>query len=450
MGRIQIGSVGQIDGNGCVASDTERIQEAIDTCFEQGGGKVVLEEGTYVTGTLRLRSHVTLVLERDALLLGSGEIEDYPDNESCFVDAVGHRRGRAMLYALDAEDIGLEGEGTLDGRGGQFPPEHAAHRIRPFLIRLVRCREVRIQGVRFRQAAAWCLHLQECQRVCLEGIQITNRCNGNNDGIDIDGCSQVSVRNCRLDTGDDAICLKATGKLPCEGIQVSGCQVTTAWAAFKIGTESVGDFRDIEVSDCVFYDVYGCGIKVVPVDGGNVEGLHLHDIRMIHCTGPIFFSQGERLREYFGVRKDKPGKISQVRLERIAAWVVSAKGGYYLGKPWGNAKGCVVFSGLEEFPMEDVVLKDCVFHMPGGGAASASGQEAAPIQEAAAGEEVSAWKVPEMGDQYPEFHLFDPLPCWGLYLRHIRNVRWEGMRMTAREPDGRPMIAKEDAWDVWG
>lgn len=88
------------------AGDTARIQEAIDDCFSRGGGKVVLEEGVYVSGTLRLKSHVTLCLAGGALLLGSTRIEDYPDNETCFTDAVGHRRGRALLYAVDAEDVG--------------------------------------------------------------------------------------------------------------------------------------------------------------------------------------------------------------------------------------------------------------------------------------------------------------------------------------------------------
>lgn len=412
------------------AWDTVRIQEAIDICSRQGGGKVFLEAGAYVTGTLRLKSHVTLCLARGAWLAGSSHMEDYPDNESCFTDAVGHRRGRALLYAAGAEDIGLEGEGIIDGRGGEFPPEHPDHMIRPFLVRLIQCSHVRIRGLDFRQSAAWCLHLQECRNVSLEALKIFSRCNGNNDGIDIDGCSMVRISNCSLDTGDDAICLKTTGVKSCEQISVTGCMVTSGWAAFKIGTESAGDFREIEVADCVFYDVKGCGIKVVPVDGGSVAGLYLHDIRMINCTGPVFFSQGERLRGYFGRGKTQPGKISHVRMERIKAHAVSAGGGFYQGKPWGNARGCVVFSGLENQLMEDVLLKDCEFEMPGG-----------------VREEVSG-RVPEMGEQYPEFHLFDPLPCWGMYLRHIDRLRCEGVKMTCREPDVRPMTAKEDARNV--
>ncbi len=408
----------------------ESIQEAIDRCRASGGGRVVLEAGVYISGTIRLKSHVTLYLERGALLLGSDRIEDYPENETCFTDAVGHRRGKALLYAYDAEEIGIAGEGVIDGRGGVFGPEHPAHLERPFLVRLCGCRQVRIQGICLRQSAAWGLHMQACTGVRVEGVQIINRCNANNDGIDIDSCSKVEISRCIIDSGDDALCLKTTSQNPCEEIHISDCVVTSDWAALKIGTESAGDFRGIEAERCIFYDVRGCGIKVVPVDGGTVSGLSIHDIEMRNCTGPIFFSTGRRLRDYYGEKRTSPGQIRHVILKRIKAQVVSARGGFYQGKPWGNAKGCVVFSGLEELPIEDLRIQDCEIELPGG------------VYEAYDG------PVPQMGEQYPEFHLFDPLPCWGLYLRHVRRLSLRNVRLTKRGEDVRPMRKEEDVTDV--
>lgn len=409
-----------------------RIQEFIDQCSENGGGKVILEKGTYVSGTLCLKDGVTLYLERGALLLGSGDIGDYPDNASCFTDAVGHKRGKALICAFGADGIGLEGEGVVDGRGGEFPPEHPDHLIRPFLVRLVECRNVSVKGIGLRQSAAWCLHIQDSVGVRVEDISIFNRCNGNNDGIDIDGCSDVRIENCMIDSGDDALCLKSTSNHSCRNIRIKGCQVTTNWAGFKIGTESVGDFEDIEVSGCTFYDVKGCAVKVVPVDGGNVRGLYLHDLVMHNCTGPVFFSTGERLRQYFDVRRQQPGSMEQVRLERIRVHAVSARGGTYEGRPWGNAKGCIVLSGLKEYPLKDFLIKDCEFSMPGGMGEGPRGP------------------VPEMGVQYPEFHLFDPLPCWGIYVRHGQNIVFENIRMEKRGEDARPMACAEDAENVVG
>lgn len=409
-----------------------KIQEYIDECSKNGGGRVVLEAGTYVSGTLCLKDGVTLFLEKGALLLGSSEIEDYPDNASCFTDAVGHKRGKALICAFKASDIGLEGEGTVDGRGGEFPPEHPHHLIRPFLVRLAGCRNVTMKGVELRQSAAWCLHIQDSEAVKVEKVTIFNRCNGNNDGIDIDGCQDVVVENCLIDAGDDALCLKATSNHPCRNVRIRNCQVTTNWAGFKIGTESVGDFEDIEVGDCTFYDVKGCAIKVVPVDGGCVKGLYLHDITLMNCTGPIFFSTGERLRKYFEVQKNQPGTIEDVRLERIHGRAVSARGGFYEGEPWGNARGCIVFSGLKEYPLTSFVMKDCEFFMPGGC------------------EEAQEAQVPEMGVRYPEFHLFDPLPSWGMYIRHAQGMRFENVRLEKSKEDVRPAIAVEDAQDIRG
>ncbi len=411
-------------------TDTVRIQEAIDSCHKQGGGRVVLAAGSYVTGTLCLKSHVTLCLEKGALLLGSSHIEDYPDNETCFNDAVGHKRGKALLYAYDADEIGLEGEGVVDGRGGEYPPEHPAHLVRPFLVRLVNCRNIRVRNVTLRQSAAWCLHVQDSRNVEIMGVTIYNRCNGNNDGIDIDGCSNVDVESCRIDAGDDALCLKSTSEQPCRSIRICNCQVTTNWAGFKIGTESVGDFQDIMVENCFFYDVKGCGIKIVPVDGGNVRNVTLKNIKMFNCTGPVFISTGERLRQYFAVKRQKPGTIEHLVLENITADAVTAAGGFYQGAPWGNAKGCVVVSGLQDAPVRNVIFRSCSFAMPGGIA------------------EMPQGPVPEMGVQYPEFHLFDILPAWGMYLRHGDGIVLEQVTMTEKKEDVRPMLVKEDCSNV--
>ncbi|MBQ8637739.1 MAG: right-handed parallel beta-helix repeat-containing protein [Lachnospiraceae bacterium] len=406
--------------------ETENIQQAIDTCYNRGGGKVVLTPGVYVSGTLQLKDHVTIHLEKGTLLLGSNDITDYPENDSCFIDGIGEKRGRALVIAYNAVDIGISGEGVIDGRGRNFSQKHEAYNIRPFLVRFVNCEKVAVKDVCLRMSAAWCLHIQDSRHVEVENITITNRCNENNDGIDIDGCSDVDIHGCMIDSGDDALCMKSTSNQPCQYIRIRNCRVTSNCSAFKIGTESVGDYKDIEVSDCMFYDVNCCAVKVVPVDGGNVDNLYIHDIEMKNCTGPVFFSTGRRLRKYFTGHRQIPGQIRHVVLERIYAHTVSTEGRILDGKPWGNGKGCVVFSGLPELPIEDVMIRDCTFDMPGG------------IMELPKDE------VPEMGTQYPEFHLFDILPSWGMYLRDVKGMQCENMVMTKRGEDVRPMVKQHN------
>ncbi len=405
---------------------TRVIQDAFDRCAASGGGRVILAPGMYVCGTLRLQDRVVLWLERGAVILGSDNIEDYPENESCFTDAVGHVRGRALLYGYQKEGIGIGGPGMVDGRGYRFPEESPAHLIRPFLVRLVECRNVKILETSFVQAAAWCLHLQDCRDVQIQRAVIRSRCNGNNDGIDLDGCQNVTVEGCVIDSGDDAICLKSTSGNPCTSIRVADCTVTSRWAGFKIGTESVGDFADITVEKCRFFDVEGCAVKIVPVDGGNVENVTVRNVEMIACTGPVFISNGERLRRYLDQKREQPGRIRGILLERIHADVRKAKGGIYQGKPWGNADGGVVISGLPGNPVESVTIRQCRFSMPGGS------------------KERRTTPVPEMGSQYPEFHLFDPLPAWALYRRYTKDFKIEDTEFTARERDVRPAAVKEE------
>lgn len=405
--------------------ESSGIQKAIDFCSQQGGGTVILTPGNYLSGTLFLKDHVTLHLEKGAYLLGSLDFSDYPENESCFIDGINEKRGRALVLAYQAVDVGLSGEGVIDGRGKEFSKDHPHYAERPFLVRFVECTKVNISDITLRMAAAWCLHIHDCSDVTVKGISITNRCNENNDGIDIDGCDHVSISDCMIDSGDDALCLKATSEKSCREIKIQNCQVTTNCSAFKIGTESVGDFSNIEVSNCFFYDVKCCAVKIVPVDGGNVDHLFLHDITMKNCTGPVFFSTGNRLRKYFSGCRNVPGQIHHIRMERLYADTVSAKGRILDGKPWGNGLGGIVFSGLLGLPIEDVSIKDCEFYMPGGQM------------------ETPSSSVPEMGTQYPEFHLFDPLPCWGIYLRNVKNMEISKVMLHKKAPDVRKIIFEE-------
>lgn len=233
------------------------------------------------------------------------------------------------------------------------------------------------------------------------------------------------MEGCSIDSGDDAICLKSTSGMPCRQIRISQCSVTSRWAGFKIGTESVGDFSEIVVENCRFFDVEGGAVKIVPVDGGNVSHVTIRNVEMISCTGPVFISNGTRLRRYLDVQRTQPGTITDIELDSIRADVKAAEGGWYQGKSWGNAEGGVVLSGLAGNPIRRVSIKNCRFCMPGGK------------------QEIPTKTVPEMGDQYPEFHLFDPLPAWGLYQRNTEEVCVEQTEWIAVRPDARPVMMKE-------
>ena len=253
-----------------------------------------------------------IILEKNATISGSRNIEDYPDNEASFVDAVGQRRGKTLILANKIKNVSIVGDGEILGNGSGFDMD-----TRPFLIRIVDCENVKIERIKLTDAAAWCLHINRCFDINIKNVSIDSHCNENNDGIDIDSSENVNVENCNIISGDDGICLKTTSERPCKNIFVKDCKVSSGWAGFKIGTESVGDFSHIRVTGCYFYDTLGCGIKIVPTDGANVSDVIISNIQMENCTGPIFIALGERLRSYAGIGRDTLSSIEDICIENV-------------------------------------------------------------------------------------------------------------------------------------
>ena len=197
------------------AKDSPSVQRAIDACTAAGGGIVYLGPGTYLCGTVVLKSNVTLYLEAGAVLLGSGDINDYQPSH--------------LIYASGAENVGLAGPGKIDGQGSAFwvhvdrPPvpesqtwSDAIHldwtrREDPSpMVEFESCTDVRITDVFLCNSPGWTLRPFNCDRVQIRGIVIKNPVySPNSDGIDPTGCQDLVISDCIIDTGDDAICLKS-------------------------------------------------------------------------------------------------------------------------------------------------------------------------------------------------------------------------------------------------
>lgn len=406
-------------------SDTELIQKAIDKAASSGE-ELIIEKGVYITGTLFLRSGLTMRLEKGAYILGSENFKDYSNEVNLFIDAVDHERGRSLIYADGENNIRIYGDGVIDGRGGIFSVSHPYHNERPFLVRIMNSKNISIEGITLKNPAAWTLHLMNCEDIQVKSLTIHSRVNENNDGIDIDSCRRCIVDSCSIDSGDDAICLKSTVNRPCSDITVKNCIITTNWAGFKIGTESVGDFDNIVFENSYIYDCYGCAIKICPVDGGSVNGLSIRNIKLSNATGPIFIANGERMREYQpGNSRDTFSSISNVTIDGLCGTCVDAKGTVYKGQPWGNAKSVICISGTENTHIKDIHLKNFDLSMAGGVALYEN------------------QKIPPMGIQYPEFHNFGILPAWGIYIRNTDGLTYSDIELSARSADCRSKIFTE-------
>ncbi|HSY17817.1 MAG TPA: glycosyl hydrolase family 28 protein [Candidatus Acidoferrales bacterium] len=402
-----------------ISSDTAAIQKAVDTASQQGGGIVHFAAGQFVTGTILLKDNVTLQLDTNAVLLGSLDIADY-QNIDAFTSGNGAGFGYCLIGAVDAKNTGIEGTGTVDGRGKELlAARPKGNSVRPFLIRFVRCDGVKVSGMNLKSPAAWTAHFSQSRNVAVGRVKITSLGLGNNDGLDIDSCRNIQITDCDIDSGDDAICLKTTSTNACRDIQVTGCTLKSHWAGIKFGTESAGNFENITVTDCHITEAQGGGIKLCSVDGANINNVRISDVTMDKVTVPVFIRLGARLKTF---RADEPkqpvGSIQNVVIQNVqarATWPVG-----------------IVISGIPGHAIENVTLTNIMIHLPGGGTA-----------------EDAAVKLEEKESAYPEISMFGKkFPAYGLYARHVTGLRAGAVTLDLAAADARPAIQCEDATNL--
>ena len=424
----------RVEDYGAVADgrtvNTRALQRAIDACTEAGGGTVRLTKGDYVSGTIELKDGVMLQIDKDARLVASLELADYPDHvprHPTVMDSH-YQLTKSLIYAEGRERIGLSGAGTIDGRGtpANFPGPEGPGPMpgRPFLIRVIECRQVVVDGLHLHSAAAWLEDYLNCEDLIFRGVSVENHVNWNNDGFDIDGCRNVLMRDCFINAEDDGLCFKGTGGRTTENVLVENCRFYSTCNAIKFGTDSQGGLRDVVIrhveagGPAPDMEVLTeqrrhraiSGVSWESTDGGSVENVLVADARIVRTEAPVFLYVGSRGRVMPGQPKPKPGTVRRVAFEHIT------------GEDNGVLGSAIV--GLPGAPVEDVVVDDYKVGVAGGGT---------PAQVAAVPEE-------KPGD-YPESLMFGPAyPAYGFYVRHARDVRLDGLSIEPKVPDARPCV----------
>lgn len=403
--------------------NTAAIQKAIDDCHAHSGGEVVVPAGRFLTGTLQLRDNVTLRFQTDSVLLGIPQLAAYR-NLDPFKEGLGIDVGYALITAVDAKNIGLVGDGTIDGQGRilantQIRSGDKSWGRRPFLIQLVRCAGVTVRGLHLQNSAAWTFHMFQCSDVTVEKLGINSHGLPHNDGMDIDSCRNVRVKDCDIVSGDDALCFKTTSIVPCQDIQISGCTVSTGESAIKMGTESLANFENIQISNCRVRVASEGGIKLISVDGSHLQNVAISDIEMANTTLPIMIRLGSRLKTFRpGDPKQDVGTIKNVTLRNITAKSSSLVG--------------ILITGIPGHPIENLTLSHIELNMPGGGSWE-EGQE----------------RLEEKAAAYPEVSMFgNRIPTSGVYARHVRGLAIDHLTLNLASPDMRPALLCLDGQDV--
>ncbi len=278
---------------------TNEIQRAIDACEKYG--TVYIPSGTFVTGALYLKSNMTLYLEKGARLLGSSDVKDFPImgyryeglDQLCY----------ASLINTDGapyENITIDGEGVIDANGKalfeeEFANVSTAKRGRTICIR--NTDNLTIRGVTIRQSPAWCLHLVYCKNVIIEGISLHSKRDENGvlygmhncDGIDVDSCKHVIIRNSHIASQDDSVAVKSgrdtAGRrvgIPSENIVIESCTFTGGFGV-AMGSEISGGVKDVFVRNCTFEDTFSiASVKTTHGRGAYIKNIHYENCSLVN------------------------------------------------------------------------------------------------------------------------------------------------------------------------
>jgi len=433
-----------IESNGTTLN-TRSIQAAIDYIHENGGGRLVFYVGRYLTGTIYLKSDVTIQLEEGAILVGSVNPFDY-DKKGAWT---------SLIFAFDQNNIGITGKGVIDGQGytvannvlslvhkgvikdpNDLLYDRPREGIRPQNIYFKGCRNVRIEGITLKDPASWNQQYDQCKNVLIENITVDSKSYWNNDGVDIVDCDSVIVRNSYFDAADDGICLKShSAEHVCENVFIHNNTVRTSANGIKFGTASNGGFRNIRIINNTVFDTYRSAITFAAVDGGFVENIEVDSLRSLNTGNVIFLRIGER-------KAGKKGRMENISISNVYAEVPATKpdAGYsYEGPvedmPRNISPASIV--GMSDVPIKNVRLKNVEIHYPGGGN---------PHFAKVGLDELD--KIPELAEKYPEFSMFKELPAWGFYIRHAEGIEFENVKLVCEKEDYRRAIVLDDVKDA--
>jgi polygalacturonase len=440
--------------------DSPAINKAIEAAVAAGGGTVFFPAGTWLSFSIRLKSHVALYLAQGATLLAAdsplpGATTGYnggtydaaePNTAWDAYQDYGHNHWHnSLLWGEDLNDLSITGPGLIYGKGLSFGGNREARGNYPLYkaeqagvgnkaIALKNCRNVIFRDFSILKGGHFGLLLTGVDNLTIDNLKIdTDR-----DGIDIDCCKNVHVSNCTVNSPwDDGICPKSSYSLgysrATENVTITNCYVTGTYelgtvldgtfkkfapdvhvpytGRIKCGTESNGGFKNITISNCVFD---GCnGLALESEDGALCEDIAISNITMRDITtSPLFLRLGSRLR---GPKEStKVGTMQRILINNVVSYNAASR-------------LCSILSGIPGYAIKDIKLSN-IYQQHVGGASKDS----------------VAVRPPEFENKYPDPGMFGPMPAQGFFLRHIRNLEMSHVEVQAMQPDPRPSFFLED------
>lgn len=420
--------------------DHQAVNQAILTASKAGGGRVVLTQGTYLCGSIRLKSDVELHLMKGAKILAApASMKAYDESEPFnfpeYQDGGHTYFHNSLIWADGEKNVSITGQGVIDGEGLTRHDTERAGNVQggsigtgDKAIALKLCRNILIRDVTIFRGGHFAIIVTGCEIGTIDNVLIDS----NRDGIDIDCCKYFTVSNTKVNSpNDDGIVLKSSYALKrpvvCEHILITNCMVTgyklgtfldgtyvpekVNWVCgrIKLGTESNGGYRNITISNCSC--MWSSGLAFEEVDQGKMENIVVTNISMSHVHHyPIYITTGRRNRgpkECTDVSSARDIYINNV----IADDCDSLAG--------------IIVTGMEGEPIRNVSLSDIYIRYRGGGH-----KVDKPYRE--------------QSTHYPEPRWAGPTPAYGLFARHVDGLRLRNVRFELMNPDERPDIILED------
>lgn len=381
----------KIDGK---TINTKLINQTIERLNKQGGGTLFFPSGTYLTGPIHMKSNITLELEAGATLLFSTNFDDYLPFVEVRHEGVMMKSFSPLIYAVDAENITIKGEGTIDGQGKawwdeffkvlidlrdngkrninkyqpMFEKENDVAKIasetnedwhgtldrrffRPPFIQPIRCKNVRIEGIKIINSPFWTVNPEFCENVTVDGVTIHNVPSPNTDGINPESCRNVHISNCHISVGDDCITIKSGRDLqarklaaPCENITITNCTMLSGHGGVVIGSEMSGSVRRVTISNCVFEGTdRGIRLKSTRGRGGVVEDIRVSNIVMnnIQKEAIVFNLKYSKMPQE--PKSERTPVFRNIHISGVTVVDVNTP---------------IKIVGLEEAPISDIILRD--------------------------------------------------------------------------------------------
>jgi hypothetical protein len=465
--------------------DTPALQAAIDACHRDQGGTVLVPAGVFVIGTTELKSNVALHIVAQGTLLGATDKKQYFAAEKIPLegDSTLEDGNVGLLFAVEAENIIVEGPGTIDGQGTQFhspqrgipSPVGLSSHQRPYHLLFYKCKNLRVRDIALKDCAYHSIRVIQSSYTWFTGIHIHSRVNSNNDGFHFISTTHVHMSNCSVESQDDACALFGS----CQNITITNCEFSTRWSVFRFGG---GHAKDIAISNCLMYEVFGCPIKMRCGPKSRFERISFSNLVMRNVTGPISIGNGapsrrlRQLEDHAGGTnsissaiapmaantnslsaapsasntgtndllsfmnepdpedlKAKPGICRNISFNGIYAIV---------SKPYqipdavvtnaynpAEVFSCISLNGVAPACLQDIRFNDVHIIFPGGGTL----------------EQGANRNVPQIADEYFRNGI---LPAYALFARGVHGLTLNNVRFEMETPDLRPAVIFDHVIDA--